>query len=130
MKLKEELDLHIFLNILLFEGTKNIERGKWFDIVSSNGGSNNANTSHDRTYYYETFPSNSLEIALWLESERMFIQLSIKLGVDTQNEVVKEEKRQRIDNAIWCSYLRYCGRSLFVSKTSIWKICNWKNGRS
>ena len=49
-----------FFEHLLFEGTKNIERGKWFDIVSSNGGSNNANTSHDRTYYYETFPSNSL----------------------------------------------------------------------
>ena len=48
-----------FFEHLLFEGTKNIERGKWFDIVSSNGGSNNANTSHDRTYYYETFPSNS-----------------------------------------------------------------------
>ena len=53
-----------FFEHLLFEGTKNIERGKWFDIVSSNGGSNNANTSHDRTYYYETFPSNSLELSL------------------------------------------------------------------
>ena len=60
-----------FFEHLLFEGTKNIERGKWFDIVSSNGGSNNANTSHDRTYYYETFPSNSLELGLWMESERM-----------------------------------------------------------
>ena len=53
-----------FFEHLLFEGTKNIERGKWFDIVSSNGGSYNANTSHDRTYYYETFPSNSLELGL------------------------------------------------------------------
>ncbi|RCL69437.1 MAG: insulinase family protein [Cryomorphaceae bacterium] len=88
-----------FFEHLLFEGTKNIERGKWFDIVSSNGGSNNANTSHDRTYYYETFPSNSLELGLWMESERMLHPIINKIGVDTQNEVVKEEKRQRIDNA-------------------------------
>ena len=88
-----------FFEHLLFEGTKNIERGKWFDIVSSNGGSNNANTSHDRTYYYETFPSNSLELGLWMESERMLHPIINQIGVDTQNEVVKEEKRQRIDNA-------------------------------
>ena len=86
-----------FFEHLLFEGTKNIERGKWFDIVSSNGGSNNANTSHDRTYYYETFPSNSLELGLWMESERMLHPIINQIGVDTQNEVVKEEKRQRID---------------------------------
>ena len=88
-----------FFEHLLFEGTKNIERGKWFDIVSANGGSNNANTSQDRTYYYETFPSNKLEIGLWMESERMLHPIIEQIGVDTQNEVVKEEKRQRIDNA-------------------------------
>ncbi|MGC6438617.1 MAG: M16 family metallopeptidase [Flavobacteriaceae bacterium] len=88
-----------FFEHLLFEGTENIERGKWFDIVSANGGSNNANTTQDRTYYYETFPSNKLEIGLWMESERMLHPIIEKVGVDTQNEVVKEEKRQRIDNA-------------------------------
>lgn len=88
-----------FFEHLLFEGTDNIERGKWFEIVSSHGGSNNANTTQDRTYYYETFPSNSLELGLWMESERMMHPVINKIGVDTQNEVVKEEKRQRIDNA-------------------------------
>ena len=88
-----------FFEHLLFEGTENIERGKWFDIVSANGGSNNANTTQDRTYYYETFPSNKLEIGLWMESERMLHPKIEKIGVDTQNEVVKEEKRQRIDNS-------------------------------
>lgn len=100
---KDEIDgrtgfAHFFEH-LLFEGTENIERGKWFDIVSANGGSNNANTTQDRTYYYETFPSNKLEIGLWMESERMLHPIIEKVGVDTQNEVVKEEKRQRIDNA-------------------------------
>jgi predicted Zn-dependent peptidase len=88
-----------FFEHLLFEGTENIERGKWFDIVSANGGSNNANTTQDRTYYYETFPSNKLELGLWMESERMMHPKIEQIGVDTQNEVVKEEKRQRIDNA-------------------------------
>ncbi|UNY99537.1 insulinase family protein [Zhouia spongiae] len=88
-----------FFEHLLFEGTKNIERGEWFNIVSSNGGSNNANTTTDRTYYYETFPSNNLELGLWMESERMLHPVINQIGVETQNEVVKEEKRQRIDNA-------------------------------
>ncbi len=88
-----------FFEHLLFEGTKNIERGEWFNIVAANGGSNNANTTQDRTYYYETFPSNKLELGLWMESERMLHPQIEQIGVDTQNEVVKEEKRQRIDNA-------------------------------
>lgn len=88
-----------FFEHLLFEGTKNIERGEWFNIVAANGGSNNANTTQDRTYYYETFPSNNLELGLWMESERMLHPVINQIGVDTQNEVVKEEKRSRIDNA-------------------------------
>lgn len=88
-----------FFEHLLFEGTENIERGEWFNIVAANGGSNNANTTQDRTYYYETFPSNALEIGLWMESERMLHPIINQIGVDTQNEVVKEEKRSRIDNA-------------------------------
>lgn len=88
-----------FFEHLLFEGTENIERGEWFNIVAANGGSNNANTTQDRTYYYETFPSNAIEIGLWMESERMLQPIINQIGVDTQNEVVKEEKRSRIDNA-------------------------------
>lgn len=88
-----------FFEHLLFEGTENIERGEWFNIVAANGGSNNANTTQDRTYYYETFPSNALELGLWMESERMLHPVINQVGVDTQNEVVKEEKRSRIDNA-------------------------------
>ncbi|MGO1750944.1 MAG: M16 family metallopeptidase [Psychroflexus sp.] len=88
-----------FFEHLLFEGTENIERGEWFNIVAANGGSNNANTTQDRTYYYETFPSNAIEIGLWMESERMLHPIINQIGVDTQNEVVKEEKRSRIDNA-------------------------------
>ena len=88
-----------FFEHLLFEGTKNIPKGEFFKIVSANGGANNANTTQDRTFYYETFPSNNLELGLWLESERMLHPVINQVGVDTQNEVIKEEKRARIDNA-------------------------------
>jgi zinc protease len=87
-----------FFEHLLFEGSDNIKRGEFMKIVSSNGGQNNANTSQDRTFYYEVFPSNQLQLGLWLESERMMHPVINEVGVKTQNEVVKEEKRMRIDN--------------------------------
>jgi predicted Zn-dependent peptidase len=102
-----------FFEHLLFEGTENIDRGQWFDIVSSRGGKNNANTSQDRTYYYEVFPSNNLELGLWLESERMLHPVIDQVGVDTQNEVVKEEKRLRVDNSPYGNLLNVVGENLF-----------------
>jgi predicted Zn-dependent peptidase len=86
-----------FFEHLLFEGSDNIERGEFMKIIPANGGRFNANTSKDRTYYYEVFPSNKLELGLWLESERMLHPVIDQVGVDTQNEVVKEEKRQSYD---------------------------------
>ena len=88
-----------FFEHLLFEGTKNIPKGKWLSIVTGNGGSNNAYTTDDFTYYYENFPSNNLKLGLWMESERMLHPIIDQTGVDTQNEVVKEEKRMRYDNS-------------------------------
>jgi len=88
-----------FFEHLLFEGTQNIPKGKWFSLVTGNGGSNNAYTTDDFTYYYENFPSNNLKLGLWMESERMLHPIIDQGGVDTQNEVVKEEKRMRYDNS-------------------------------
>ena len=102
-----------FFEHLLFEGTKNIKRGEWFKIVSSNGGMNNANTSDDRTYYYEVFPSNNLELGLWMESERMLHPVINQIGVDTQNEVVKEEKRTSIDNRPYGNFLTAVKENMF-----------------
>ncbi|MEX2592106.1 MAG: pitrilysin family protein [Anditalea sp.] len=87
-----------FFEHLLFEGTENIGRGEYTEIVESAGGSLNAFTSNDLTYYYELLPSNYLELSLYLESERMLHAKIDQKGVETQREVVKEEKRQRIDN--------------------------------
>jgi predicted Zn-dependent peptidase len=87
-----------FFEHLLFEGSENIKRGEFMKIVSSHGGANNANTSQDRTFFYELFPSNDFKLGLWLESERMMHPVINEIGVKTQNEVVKEEKRLRFDN--------------------------------
>ncbi len=102
-----------FFEHLLFEGTKNIKKGDWFKIVSSNGGRNNANTTDDRTYYYEIFPSNNLELGLWMESERLLHPIIKQGGVDTQNEVVKEEKRLRVDNQPYSRFLENVKKNIF-----------------
>jgi len=109
-----------FFEHLLFEGTENIERGEWFKIVTSNGGANNANTTDDRTYYYEVFPSNSLELGLWMESERMLHPVINQIGVDTQNEVVKEEKRLRVDNSPYGSFLSEIKKNIFFKHPYRW----------
>ncbi len=93
-----------FFEHLLFEGSENIKRGEFDKYVTNAGGINNANTSFDRTFYYEVFPSNQLELGLWLESERMFHAKIDQVGVETQREVVKEEKRQRMDNQPYMSF--------------------------
>jgi len=109
-----------FFEHLLFEGTENIKRGDWFKIVSSNGGTNNANTTQDRTYYYEVFPSNNLKLGLWMESERMMHPIINQIGVDTQNEVVKEEKRLRVDNSPYGQWTGEVFKNLFKKHPYHW----------
>lgn len=87
-----------FFEHLMFEGSANMERGEYMKLVESNGGNLNANTSFDRTYYYEVLPSNQLELGLWMEAERMLHAKIDPKGVETQRGVVKEEKKLRLDN--------------------------------
>ena len=105
-----------FFEHLLFEGTKNIEGGQWFKIVEANGGSNNAYTSDDQTYYYEVFPSNKLELSLWMESERMLHPIIRQEDrITLQEGVVKEEKNFRLRNAPYGALL-YAVRSNLYKK--------------
>lgn len=87
-----------FFEHLMFEGSPNIKRGEYFKIVEAAGGALNANTSFDRTYYYENLPSNQLELGLYMESERMLHLKIDSVGVETQRKVVKEERKQSLDN--------------------------------
>ncbi len=93
-----------FFEHLLFEGSENIGRGEYMKKIQSAGGALNANTTNDRTFYYEVLPSNQLELGLYMESERMLHAKIDQVGVDTQREVVKEEKRQRYDNQPYMSF--------------------------
>ncbi|MBS1496148.1 MAG: insulinase family protein [Bacteroidetes bacterium] len=110
-----------FFEHLLFEGSENIKRGEFMKIVSSNGGQNNANTTQDRTFYYEVFPSNQLATGLWLESERMMHPVINEIGVKTQNEVVKEEKRLRVDNQPYGNFVGEIMKRLFTKHPYHWQ---------
>ncbi|HEY0029234.1 MAG TPA: pitrilysin family protein [Bacteroidia bacterium] len=94
-----------FFEHLMFEGSDNIKRGEYMKLIQNSGGVMNANTSFDRTFYYEILPSNQLELGLWMEAERM-LQLKVdSVGVETQRKVVKEELKQRNENTPYGSIL-------------------------
>ena len=109
-----------FFEHLLFEGSQNIERGEYSKLVEKNGGTLNANTSQDRTYYYEILPSNQLELGLWLESERMLHAKVENVGIETQRSVVKEEKRQRVDNQPYASFISEMFKRAFPKHPYRW----------
>jgi zinc protease len=93
---------HLFEH-MMFKGTKHIPEGSFFKILGQAGASaRNGSTSTDRTNYYETLPSSELELGLWLESSRMgFLLDRPAFGNAFKNErdVVKNERRQRVENA-------------------------------
>jgi zinc protease len=88
---------HLFEH-MMFEGSKNVGKAQHMKLINDVGGMVNGSTSQDRTNYWEVIPSNQLELALWLEADRMrSLDLSQK-NFDNQRATVKEERRQRIDN--------------------------------
>jgi zinc protease len=87
-----------FFEHLMFEGSDNIKRGEYMKLVQNSGGQLNANTTFDRTFYFEILPSNQLELGLWMESERMLHSKIDSIGVETQRKVVKEELKQSNEN--------------------------------
>jgi zinc protease len=90
---------HLFEHVM-FTGSGNIPYGLHDKYTSGIGGDNNGTTDNDRTLYYETMPSNYLETALWLESDRMgFLLDALDIAkLNAQRDIVKNERRQRIDN--------------------------------
>jgi zinc protease len=88
---------HLFEH-LMFDGSPNVNRGDFDRYITKAGGWDNAYTTWDITNYYEVLPSNQLELALWLEADRMAGLNITTLGIQTEREVVKEERRWRVDN--------------------------------
>jgi zinc protease len=90
---------HLFEH-MLFQGSKNVGSNEHFELVQRAGGTLNGSTWLDRTNYFETVPSNQLALALWLEADRMgrLLPAMTQLKLDTQRDVVKNERRWSIDN--------------------------------
>lgn len=109
-----------FFEHLMFSGSDNIAPGQFATLVQQAGGEHNANTSFDRTYYYETLPSNQLALGLWLEAERMRSAKIDQQAVETQRSVVKEEKKQRIDNQPYGTILEKAFANAFTLHPYRW----------
>jgi zinc protease len=90
---------HLFEHIM-FMGSEHVGVGQFDQLLEAAGANNNGSTSEDRTNYFEVLPSNALPLALWLDSDRMgYLLPTMDLPkVDLQRDVVKNERRQRVDN--------------------------------
>jgi predicted Zn-dependent peptidase len=111
---------HLFEH-LLFEGSEYIGRGEYSGFIQAAGGLDNAYTTKDQTYYYESMPSNQLELALWMESERMYHAKIDSVGISTQKGVVIEEKKQRIDNQPYASFFFELGKRAYKKHPYRWQ---------
>jgi predicted Zn-dependent peptidase len=88
---------HLFEH-MMFQGSANVKKAEHFQYIERAGGESNGSTAEDRTNYYEQLPSNRLNLALWLEADRMRSLAITKENFENQREAVKEERRLRIDN--------------------------------
>ena len=90
---------HLFEH-MMFQGSENVAKEMHFRYIQEAGGTLNGSTSTDRTNYYEKLPANSLELALWLESDRMgyFLPALTNEKLENQKDVVKNERLERYDN--------------------------------
>jgi zinc protease len=90
---------HLFEHIM-FEGSEHVPEGDFDNRLEAAGGVNNGSTANDRTNYWENIPANALELALWLEADRMgfLLETMTREKLDIQRDVVKNERRQGVDN--------------------------------
>ncbi len=114
-----------FFEHLMFEGSKNIGRGEYMKIVEENGGALNANTSPDRTYYFELMPSNQLELALWMESERMLHAKIDSIGIATQKGVVIEERKQTMESQPYGLATEKLGEKAYTVHPYRWSVLGY-----
>ena len=109
---------HLFEH-MMFQGSKNVGKGQHFALLEAAGGRGgadiNGTTNWDRTNYFEQLPSNQLELALWLEADRMgtLLEAMDQAKLDNQREVVKNERRQSIDNQPYGTWPEKMEEALF-----------------
>ncbi|MDX9789512.1 MAG: pitrilysin family protein [Candidatus Kapabacteria bacterium] len=113
---------HLFEH-LMFEGSKHIPKGEFDKICSTAGGTNNAYTSYDYTAYTMTIPSHQIELALWLESDRMYNSEISLQALETQQKVVVEEILQTIENQPYGRWREHLAESAYKPECSYsWEV--------
>ncbi len=117
-----------FFEHMMFQGSANVADEEHFKLVSNAGGTLNGSTSSDRTNYYETLPVNQLEIALWLEADRMgfLLEAVTQEKFEIQRETVKNERGQRVDNQPYGRTYETLGISLYEQDHPYyWPVIGW-----
>lgn len=87
-----------FFEHMMFQGSENVGKGEHFLVILNNGGQTDASTSPDRTNYLDSLPANQLDLALFLEADRMRSLVVNEANVENQKRTVQEERRQGMDN--------------------------------
>ncbi len=105
---------HLFEHIM-FEGSANVPRGQFDQLLEGAGGVNNGSTTSDRTNYYEVVPANAVELALWLEADRMgnLLETMGQQKLDIQRDVVKNERRQSYENRPYGMFFETAAAALY-----------------
>jgi len=115
---------HLFEH-MMFKGSKNVEPEEHGRIIQQNGGTDNAFTARDMTAYFENLPSSQLELAVRLEADRM---AHLRLTADTlasERQVVKEERRMRVDNSLVGKLSEALYSTAFISHPYRWPVIGW-----
>lgn len=100
-----------FFEHLMFKGTKNFSSENFENLIQSNGGTNNAFTTYDYTGYYVDLPASKLDVIFKIESDRMVNLIFDPASIQSEREVVKEERRLRLDNSVY----GYMNEAVFAS---------------
>ncbi|MEJ8568569.1 M16 family metallopeptidase [Elongatibacter sediminis] len=117
-----------FFEHMMFEGSKHVDEGEHGRIITNAGGSLNGTTNSDRTNYYESIPVNQLEIALWLEADRMGFLLEAvdQEKFEVQRETVKNERGQRVDNVPYGRASETMMKNLYAPEHPYsWPVIGW-----
>ena len=118
---------HLFEHIM-FEGSAHVPEGDFDNLLEGVGGTNNGSTNTDRTNYFETLPVNQLEIALWLEADRMgfLLEAVTQEKFEVQRETVKNERGQRVDNQPYGRAFETLSKALYEQDHPYyWPVIGW-----
>ncbi len=114
-----------FFEHLMFKGSKNFPKGTMDHLVRANGGDNNAFTSNDYTGYYTKLPSDKLEFIIKLEADRLQNLLFDEQEIKSEREVVKEERRMRLENDVMGSLAEAIGHTVYTKHPYHWPVIGY-----